>query len=56
MFQLELKGLHLVEGTDSEADPDFLLELMEINEAVAEAHTPDEARKIGQDTKGKPKH
>ncbi|XP_037536810.1 iron-sulfur cluster co-chaperone protein HscB [Nematolebias whitei] len=53
LYMLELKGLHLDEGTDSEADPDFLLELMEINEAVAEAQTPEEARKIGQDTKGK---
>lgn len=43
----------LVEGADSEADPDFLMELMEINEALDEAQTPEEANKIGQETKGK---
>lgn len=55
MFQLELEGLHLDEGTDAEADPDFLLELMEINEALADAQTPEEASQIGRDTKGKQK-
>ncbi|XP_017267770.1 iron-sulfur cluster co-chaperone protein HscB [Kryptolebias marmoratus] len=53
LYMLELEGMHLDEGTDSEADPDFLLELMEINEALAEAQTPEEANRIGQDTKGK---
>ncbi|XP_013879473.1 iron-sulfur cluster co-chaperone protein HscB [Austrofundulus limnaeus] len=53
LYMLELQGMHLEEGTDAEADPDFLLELMEINEALDEAQTPEEASKIGHDTKGK---
>lgn len=52
MFQLELEGMHIDEGTDSEAGSEFLMELMEINEALDEAQTPEEANKIGQDTKG----
>lgn len=51
-FQLELKGMHIEEGTDSGADPQFLMELMEINEALAEVQTQEEANKIGQSTKG----
>ncbi|XP_047197140.1 iron-sulfur cluster co-chaperone protein HscB isoform X2 [Hippoglossus stenolepis] len=50
---LELQGMRIEEGTDSGADTEFLLELMEINEAVDEARTPEEANQIGQDTKGK---
>ena len=45
--------MHLEEGTDSGADSGFLMELMEINEALDEAQTPEEANKIGSDTKGK---
>ncbi|XP_065804309.1 iron-sulfur cluster co-chaperone protein HscB isoform X2 [Labrus bergylta] len=50
---LELQGMRIEEGTDSEADSEFLMELMEINEALDEARTPEEANKIGKDTKGK---
>ncbi|KAM9361007.1 iron-sulfur cluster co-chaperone protein HscB isoform 2-T2 [Symphorus nematophorus] len=50
---LELEGMRIEEGTDSSADSEFLMELMEINEALDEAQTPEEADKIGQDTKGK---
>ncbi|KAI4820166.1 hypothetical protein KUCAC02_028151, partial [Chaenocephalus aceratus] len=51
--KLELKGMVIEEGTDSGADPEFLMELMEINEALDEVKTPEEANKIGQHTKGK---
>lgn len=53
MFQLELQGMHIEEGTDSGADSAFLMELMEINEALDEAQTPEKANEIGQDTKGR---
>lgn len=53
MFQLELEGMRIEEGTDSGADSGFLMELMEINEALDEAQTPEAANKIGEDTKGK---
>uniref|UniRef100_UPI0037E7ED4E iron-sulfur cluster co-chaperone protein HscB n=1 Tax=Semicossyphus pulcher TaxID=241346 RepID=UPI0037E7ED4E len=53
LYMLELQGMHIEEGTDSGADSEFLMELMEINEALDEARTPEEANKIGQDTKGK---
>ncbi|KAI3372601.1 hypothetical protein L3Q82_023072 [Scortum barcoo] len=53
LYMLELQGMHIEEGTDSGADSVFLMELMEINEALDEARTPEEADKIGRDTKGK---
>lgn len=53
LYMLELEGLHTEEGTDSGADPGFLMELMEINEALDEAQTPEEASQIGRDIKGK---
>ncbi|XP_070690246.1 iron-sulfur cluster co-chaperone protein HscB [Pempheris klunzingeri] len=53
LYMLELEGMRIEEGTDSEADSEFLMELMEINEALDEAKTPEEASEIGQDTKGK---
>lgn len=53
MFKLELQGMHIEEGTDSGADSEFLMELMEINEALDQARTSEDADKIGQDTKGK---
>lgn len=53
LYMLELEGMSIEEGTDSGADSEFLMELMEINEALDEAETPEEASKIGQDTKGK---
>ncbi|XP_020492256.2 iron-sulfur cluster co-chaperone protein HscB isoform X1 [Labrus bergylta] len=53
LYMLELQGMRIEEGTDSEADSEFLMELMEINEALDEARTPEEANKIGKDTKGK---
>ncbi|CAL8336040.1 unnamed protein product [Gadus morhua 'NCC'] len=50
---MELEGMALEEGSDSGADPSFLLELMELNEAVEDAQTPEEADRIGRDTKVK---
>lgn len=52
MFQLELQGLNIEEGTDAGADSEFLMDLMEINEALDAAQTPQEANKIGLDAKG----
>lgn len=56
VFQLKLEGMRIEEGTESGADSYFLMELMEINEALDEARTPEEANKIGRDTKGKCMH
>ncbi|XP_061837781.1 iron-sulfur cluster co-chaperone protein HscB isoform X1 [Nerophis lumbriciformis] len=53
LYMLELEGMRIDEGTDSGADADLLMELMEINEALAEARTAEEADKISRDTKGK---
>ncbi|TNN50691.1 Iron-sulfur cluster co-chaperone protein HscB, mitochondrial [Liparis tanakae] len=53
LYMLELEGVLTEEGTDSEADSGFLMELMEINEALDEARTPEDANEIGRDTKGK---
>ncbi|XP_034547939.1 iron-sulfur cluster co-chaperone protein HscB [Notolabrus celidotus] len=53
LYMLELQGMRIEEGTDSGADSEFLMELMEINEAVDEAQSPEEANKIGQDMKEK---
>ncbi|XP_044282134.1 iron-sulfur cluster co-chaperone protein HscB isoform X1 [Varanus komodoensis] len=38
LYLLELNGVELEEGTDTEADPEFLLEIMEMNEKLSEAH------------------
>ncbi|XP_053725836.1 iron-sulfur cluster co-chaperone protein HscB [Synchiropus splendidus] len=53
LYMLELEGMHIEEGTDSAADSVFLMELMEINEALDEAQTPDVASQIGKEMKGK---
>ncbi|XP_059920637.1 iron-sulfur cluster co-chaperone protein HscB isoform X2 [Gadus macrocephalus] len=53
LYMLELEGMALEEGSDSGADPSFLMELMELNEAVEDAQTPEEADRIGRDTKVK---
>lgn len=50
---LELQGLNIEEGTDSAVNSQLLMELMEINEALDTAQTPQEANRIGQDTKEK---
>lgn len=53
LYMLELRGVRIEEGTDAEARSDFLMELMEINEALDQVRTSAEADKIGQDTKAK---
>ncbi|XP_077456561.1 iron-sulfur cluster co-chaperone protein HscB [Stigmatopora argus] len=53
LYMLELEGIGFDDGTDPAADADFLMEVMDINESIAEAQTPEEADKIGQETKGK---
>lgn len=53
LYMLELEGMNIEDGTDSGADSNFLMKLMEINEALDEAQTPEEAIMIGRDIKGK---
>nr|XP_040050723.1 iron-sulfur cluster co-chaperone protein HscB isoform X2 [Gasterosteus aculeatus aculeatus] len=53
LYMLELEGIRTEEGTDPGADPRFLAELMEINEALDGALTPEDAEEIGRHTKGK---
>ncbi|XP_051806924.1 iron-sulfur cluster co-chaperone protein HscB isoform X2 [Acanthochromis polyacanthus] len=48
LYMLELQGMHLEEGTETGADSGFLMELMEINEALDEAQTPEAARKLAE--------
>lgn len=45
--------MRIEEGTDSEADSEFLMELMDINEVLNEARTAGEAEQIGRDVQGK---
>lgn len=45
---LELNGMHLEEGTDMAADPQLLMEVMEINETLAETRSQPEVDSIGQ--------
>ena len=54
LYMLELEGMHIEEGTDPGADANFLMELMEINEAVDEAQSAEEANiSFGKSTKVK---
>ncbi|XP_041957163.1 iron-sulfur cluster co-chaperone protein HscB isoform X1 [Alosa sapidissima] len=48
LYMLELKGMHLEEGTDLSADPQLLMEVMEINESLAETRSQDEVDSIGR--------
>nr|XP_009670627.1 PREDICTED: iron-sulfur cluster co-chaperone protein HscB, mitochondrial isoform X2 [Struthio camelus australis] len=36
LYLLELNGIQLAQETDCDADPEFLMEIMEINEKLAE--------------------
>ncbi|KAL2092273.1 hypothetical protein ACEWY4_012071 [Coilia grayii] len=48
LYMLELKGMHLEEGADIAADPRLLMEVMEINESLAEARSEEEVNSIGR--------
>uniref|UniRef100_A0A8B9J9D5 Si:ch211-207k7.4 n=1 Tax=Astyanax mexicanus TaxID=7994 RepID=A0A8B9J9D5_ASTMX len=48
VYMLQLHGVRLQEGTDATADPNFLLEVMETNEKLAESRSPEEVDDIGQ--------
>uniref|UniRef100_A0AAY4BPD9 Iron-sulfur cluster co-chaperone protein HscB n=1 Tax=Denticeps clupeoides TaxID=299321 RepID=A0AAY4BPD9_9TELE len=47
LYMLQLRGEHLAEGTDSTAEPGFLLEVMAINETLAETRSRREMESIG---------
>ncbi|KAL6465214.1 hypothetical protein MHYP_G00253470 [Metynnis hypsauchen] len=48
VYMLQLHGIELEEGTDATADSSFLLEVMEINEKLAESRSREEVDAIGQ--------
>ncbi|XP_065106116.1 iron-sulfur cluster co-chaperone protein HscB [Paramisgurnus dabryanus] len=53
IYMLELQGVLLEDGTDANADPCFLREVMEVNESLAETQNQDEVDAIGQSVRGK---
>uniref|UniRef100_A0A8C1E3A5 HscB mitochondrial iron-sulfur cluster cochaperone n=2 Tax=Cyprinus carpio TaxID=7962 RepID=A0A8C1E3A5_CYPCA len=53
VYMLELRGVLLEEGTDATADPAFLLELLEINESLAETQSQDKVSAIGRSVREK---
>lgn len=53
LHQLELKGVEPAQETDSEADSEFLSEIMEINEKLAEPKNEDTLEDIETLLKGK---
>uniref|UniRef100_A0A672MMZ7 Iron-sulfur cluster co-chaperone protein HscB, mitochondrial-like n=1 Tax=Sinocyclocheilus grahami TaxID=75366 RepID=A0A672MMZ7_SINGR len=53
VYMLELRGVLLEEGTDAAADPAFLLEVLEINESLAETRSQDEVSTIGRSVREK---
>ncbi|KAA0716832.1 Iron-sulfur cluster co-chaperone protein HscB, mitochondrial Hsc20 [Triplophysa tibetana] len=53
IYMLELRGVLLEEGTDATADPAILLEVMEVNESLAETRNQDEVNAIGQSVRDK---
>uniref|UniRef100_UPI003D6F539C iron-sulfur cluster co-chaperone protein HscB n=1 Tax=Danio rerio TaxID=7955 RepID=UPI003D6F539C len=53
VYMLELRGVLLEEGTDATADPALLLEVMEINESLAETRSQDEVSAIGRSVQEK---
>ncbi|XP_054851983.1 iron-sulfur cluster co-chaperone protein HscB [Eublepharis macularius] len=44
LYLLELNGVELEKGTDSQEDPEFLSEIMEMNEKLAETNSEEGAR------------
>ncbi|NXW86590.1 HSC20 protein, partial [Alopecoenas beccarii] len=53
LYLLELKGVELAQETDSETDSEFLTEIMEINEKLAEPKNEDILEEIETLLKGK---
>ncbi|KAK2522892.1 Hscb [Columba guinea] len=53
LYLLELKGVEPAQETDSEADSEFLTEIMEINEKIAEPKNEDTLEDIETLLKGK---
>ncbi|XP_038619028.1 iron-sulfur cluster co-chaperone protein HscB isoform X2 [Tachyglossus aculeatus] len=53
--QLKLSGLVIPEGTDSEMDMQFLVEVMEVNEKLAEAQSEAEIEEVETLVKDKQK-
>ncbi|KAI1901032.1 hypothetical protein AGOR_G00055970 [Albula goreensis] len=53
LYMLELGGMRLEEGTDIGADPQFLLEIMEINERLDETQIKEDAKNIGLSVQGR---
>ncbi|XP_066510624.1 iron-sulfur cluster co-chaperone protein HscB-like [Hoplias malabaricus] len=48
VYMLQLCGVELEEGADATADPSFLLEIMDVNEKLAESQSTEEVNAIGQ--------
>lgn len=53
LCQLELSGVEPVQETDCDADSEFLMEIMEINEKLAEAKNEDNLQEIEMLIKGR---
>lgn len=53
LCQLELSGVEPVQETDCDADSEFLMEIMEINEKLAEAKNEDNLEEIETLIKGR---
>lgn len=53
LHQLELNGVEPAQETDSDADPVFLTEIMEINEKLAEPKNEDVLEEIETLIKGR---
>lgn len=51
--QLKLHGVEIPEGTDYEMDRQFLMEIMEINEKLAEAQSEAAMKEIESIVRGK---
>ncbi|NXL70084.1 HSC20 protein, partial [Leptocoma aspasia] len=47
LYLLELRGVELTQETDSDADSAFLMEIVEINEKLAEPKNKDNLEEIG---------
>ncbi|MGH0151321.1 UNVERIFIED_CONTAM: hypothetical protein FKN15_043690 [Acipenser sinensis] len=52
LYMLKLQGLQLEEGTHFAMEPQFLYEIMEINESLAATQTEEEASDIGHCIQG----